>query len=289
MSIVVLGSAKGSPGVTTTAMAIACCLGAAAASGSSGVPPVLVVEADPAGGDIAAREGKPGVPGLATLALRARRSLGASDLAEHCQPLCEGVAVLVGVAGHDQGAAVRPALERIVEVLAGLEGAVIVDVGRFDRLDDFEPVLSVARLVGLVSRTTTEAVLHGRSSAESLRGRGVSPELVLVGEEGHRPRAVARAVELPLLGTVPEDGSPAALPLSAMIDPRSPRGRAYFDLASAVAERLGRPLPAWRVAADAAGAARLAVSPGRRAPSRVGRLLGSRPSTAATTPAVGLP
>ena len=67
--LVAVASVKGAPGVTTTALALAAAWPAAV---DGGVRPV-VVEADAAGGDVAARLGLPHAPGLLDVAVAARR------------------------------------------------------------------------------------------------------------------------------------------------------------------------------------------------------------------------
>lgn len=62
MTVVALCSAKHSPGSTTLALALAC------AATEVDEPLPLVVEADPAGGDLAAHLGLPVSPGLVGLA-----------------------------------------------------------------------------------------------------------------------------------------------------------------------------------------------------------------------------
>ena len=62
MSMVALASAKGAPGVTTTAVAL----------GAVWPRRVLVAECDPAGGDLAARFRLPPEPNLVALGMAAR-------------------------------------------------------------------------------------------------------------------------------------------------------------------------------------------------------------------------
>lgn len=82
--LVALCSFKGSPGVTTSALAMAAC-------SPSGVQPI-VVECDPAGGDIFARFRLEPVPGLVSLAAAARRSVGPGVLGQHTQASARRVA-----------------------------------------------------------------------------------------------------------------------------------------------------------------------------------------------------
>ena len=70
MSVVAIVGAKHSPGATTLAVALA--------SAAPVDQRALVVEADPAGGDIAARAGMSLDPGLLTLAAAGRRGVDSS-------------------------------------------------------------------------------------------------------------------------------------------------------------------------------------------------------------------
>ncbi|HEV8165498.1 MAG TPA: hypothetical protein VGR74_13810, partial [Actinomycetota bacterium] len=80
MSLLALAAAKASPGVTTTAVALAATWPAERG--------VLLVEADPGGGDLAAWFGLAVEPGLVSLAA-ARRSTPPS-VQGHTQPLPGG-------------------------------------------------------------------------------------------------------------------------------------------------------------------------------------------------------
>ena len=80
MTVIALASAKGSPGVTTATLALAATWPGRA----------LLVEADPAGGDVLAGYGRgelPPAPGLLELATAARRELTPRDLLAHSRPL----------------------------------------------------------------------------------------------------------------------------------------------------------------------------------------------------------
>jgi MinD-like ATPase involved in chromosome partitioning or flagellar assembly len=245
MSIVALASAKGSPGVTTLAQLLALALAKGTSPDhhdSATERPVLLVDADPAGGDLAARRGLPGTPGLATLALRARRSFVPADVLTHCQTIAGAVQALVGVAGREQSAALEPVLGRIVEALAGLPHVVIIDVGR---IDVSSPVLlellSSAQTLALVTRATTEALLHTRSTCESLLIHGIVPELVLVGRGRHRPREVAEAVGAGIIGTIVDAPGDAAISYRGLPDPKGPLSRSAQALAGVVMSRVVDP------------------------------------------------
>lgn len=157
MSLVTLVSAKGSPGVTTTALAMA------------GVwPPerkVLVAELDPAGGDLGPRFGLPADPGLVQLGSVCRRGLTASDVWRHTQCLPGATPVLLGAASPEQAVGLRDLWAHLGAALADLgdDIDVVADCGR---ISPTSPVLEVARradLVVAVARPTLDGVAHVRT------------------------------------------------------------------------------------------------------------------------------
>ena len=104
MGLVTFFGAKGSPGVTTTALLAA----------ALWPRPAVLVDADPDGGDVALRLPRAdGAPldrslGLLTLLPLARRELAAHVVREHSQTVLGGVEVVAGLAGPEQANAVGP-------------------------------------------------------------------------------------------------------------------------------------------------------------------------------------
>jgi hypothetical protein len=137
MSIVTLGSAKGSPGVTTIALAVAMWWSR----------PMVLLEADPAGGDLAARLGLPDEPGLVGLAASLRRNprAGARDeswIDRYGQTSQAGVRLVVAPAGSHQATTSVGLLPRL-STLPLPEGTdILVDLGR---LTDSGPVADTGR------------------------------------------------------------------------------------------------------------------------------------------------
>src|SRR5438445_662522 len=77
-------------GVTTTAIALA--------TAAVNVYDPLLVECDPAGGDLAAATGHPLDPGLLALAAAGRHTLDVETAVAHCQQLPTAVSVLMAPA-----------------------------------------------------------------------------------------------------------------------------------------------------------------------------------------------
>lgn len=221
MALVALASAKGSPGVTTTALLL----------GALWPRPVLVAECDPAGSDVAhwltRPDGSPLDPqqGLLSLAAAGRHGLSPDLIRESSQPVLGGLDVVLGISSPEQNAglaALWPALGSALDGLAGLD--VVADVGRVTDDRATLPVLEAARLVLFVCRPTLSSVLHLRQRisdlARDLRPSavdGVPVGVVVVAPERRRGdvdgvRDVLSAAELPVqvMGHLAEDAAGAA-------------------------------------------------------------------------------
>ena len=160
MALIALAADKGSPGVTTAAVALAA------------VWPrrVLLAETDPAGGDLvyrsAAAHGGPLNPntGMLSIAATARRGLVPDQLWDHVQPLSGGLEVLVGLGISEQAAGLAglwPTLGRAFASLADSPNApadVIADCGRVSGDTPATELFPHAALVLLLSRTEPEAI-----------------------------------------------------------------------------------------------------------------------------------
>src|SRR3546814_4103864 len=92
MTVVGVLSVKHAPGATTAAAAIA----------TASATDAVVVECDPAGGDIAARGHLAVEPGLVSLAAAGRHPTSHLDLLGHSQHLPTGVPVVVAPTAPDQ-------------------------------------------------------------------------------------------------------------------------------------------------------------------------------------------
>ncbi|WP_031514112.1 hypothetical protein, partial [Streptomyces sp. NRRL F-5123] len=210
MALIALAADKGSPGVTTTALALAAVWPRRA----------LLAETDPAGGDLvyrsrAAHGGMldPNV-GVLSLAAAARRGLAAEQLWEHAQPLAGGLDVLVGLGGSEQAAGLTglwPVLGEVFSMLGQApNGAadVIADCGRISGDSPSLGLFQHAALVLLVARTEAEHLARVRDRAGALsaklhgsqRGAGALgyPPIgvLLVADPGQSARIAAQANEM---------------------------------------------------------------------------------------------
>lgn len=211
MTVLAFGAAKGSPGVTTTVLALA-------ARWPAHREP-LVVEADPAGGDLVARltslDGERGglrdTPSTVQLAASARSGLSDQTVLEHFQRL-PGPGEVRALVAPPSPFAASTAVTALVAAgfgdrlrgLAGLDA--LVDVGRIDAAS---PALDLVRWLGsvvLVARPTLSDVLHTRELVNSLRAAGVRASLVLVGDRPYSPAEVIDTIgPAPLVGVLPDD------------------------------------------------------------------------------------
>ncbi len=172
MTLIALASVKGSPGVTTAATALA-------ASWPAGRR-VLLVEADPFGGDLAPRYGVAPTGGLSSLFAAARRTLQPSDVWDHVDHLPGGLPVLFGLGGMHQAVANEKAWPIVADVLGALDADVVIDVGRLlpNLAGGVREVLARADALVVLCPSTLEAIVHLREALPSLtaelRGRSFS-------------------------------------------------------------------------------------------------------------------
>jgi MinD-like ATPase involved in chromosome partitioning or flagellar assembly len=229
MTVVVLASTRGSPGVTTTAVALAL------AWPADGARPV-VVEADPDGGSAADRAGLAQDPGLATLATASRRGPGATTIADHCQELPAGVRVLVGPPSPEEMGVALGDAERLLHVLAGGPDDVVIDAGRLRPDAPTGPLVRAADTLLLVARPVLDELRATRHRVEALRGDGLEAGLVLIGDRPYPPAEVADALGAAVVGVLVDDRRAAravwsAVPVRAR---RNPLVRAAGSVAAAV-------------------------------------------------------
>lgn len=164
--LIAICSDKGSPGVTTTALVLA----------SSWPSPAVVLEADPAGGDLAIRlrhagSALPEVPTVLSVATAAR-SRGAEDLlGRHAHPLSPGVSVIPGAILREQMAGVGD-WEPLAEVCARSEVPILADLGHLHTGSKVLTFAARADIVVVVGRPDATSVIRMRERLARL-----APEL----------------------------------------------------------------------------------------------------------------
>jgi hypothetical protein len=211
MALFALVSAGGSPGVTTSALALAL-----------GWPSqVILAECDPSGGDILAGLFAGHVPatrGLLNLAFDAGRSADAAarglwpqliELDDAHQRM-----LLAGISDPRQGAGLALAWPALATAFSCIPADVIADCGRLDAGQGPLPVLAAASAVVLVMRPSLRQVARARPRIEmlgQLLGGLQRVTLLLAGEGIHAPREVAKALGVPVTGTLPYDRKTASV------------------------------------------------------------------------------
>lgn len=203
MSTIALGTVR-SCGATT--------LGLALASTWPSGRRVLLVEADPAGGTLAAGSGWPPEPGLVSLAAATRRAEDLSLVFEHCHELPGGAPVLAAPASGEQACHVLAMLEGLLAGIAALDVDVLLDCGRLGASTEGQ---AFARFSGadrsvLVARPRL-ADLHAVGSWLTGREAGVALAnsdrlgLALVGDGPYPDAEVTEALGVEVLGRAPFD------------------------------------------------------------------------------------
>jgi hypothetical protein len=216
MSVVAVGSLRGSPGATTLALGLGSVWERAGRE-------ALVVEADPDGGVVAARLGLGHHPCLTELAVRARGGARADLVWEAAQARPGGGPVVVSHPSPDQcHATLRSGGARLAEVLWSLpDHDAIVDVGRLRPLSPAMPLVDAADVVLVVMRPRLDDVDTAVQRLPVLVDRPAMVGLVLVGDEPYRRADIEAVLGVPVLAVVPVDARSAAAVTGAPPGPRA--------------------------------------------------------------------
>jgi hypothetical protein len=259
MALIAIAADKGSPGVTTTAVALA----------AVWPRPVLLAECDPAGGDLVYR--LPGGDGqrldarrgLLSLAVAARRGLQPHQVWEHVQKLRGGLDVLTGVTSAEQGAGLEALWGSVGAVLAALPQAdVIADCGRIGVDGPYYDFIAHAAVVVMITRATLGEVVRMRertaavAAAVHRRGRpGARAAVVVIADHRHFTSALAEVAQ-----SLDQGGAPAAVLGGLADEPKSAdllRGEWGGKLDKSLLIRTAR-----QIAAHLAGQLPAAADPG---------------------------
>lgn len=197
MTGLALVSAKGAPGVTTSALLLT----------ALWPSPACLLEADPAGGDLRFwQNGIDGAPlrpdlGMVSLLAAYRAGAGADRISgpdravlAHCQQLPGGLPVLVGAGSPAQHAALGPCWPLLTaslqhsgqdEIAVGAGAArdvePIVDAGRLLPDEHQSRLLTAMSLVLVVCRPTVSGVAHTRDALAALRAQRVEAGVLVIG------------------------------------------------------------------------------------------------------------
>lgn len=195
--IVGLVSAKGSPGVTTAALALA----AVADDG-------FLIELDPSGGSVEAWTGIGGEPGLVRVASGLRRSASSDAVIEHVVEVPPGVrTILAPTAGPYAESTVAMTRDRLAPALSELNAAtVILDLGRWSRAQATAHRVAGCDVVAVVCTPTVDGVEAARWLVDPLQAEGPGEVVVVViGERPYQPSEVAAAMGVDTAGAIAWD------------------------------------------------------------------------------------
>ena len=232
MSLIAFASVKGSPGVTTTVLALA--------SVWPTSQHLIVAELDPAGGDLATRFGQSFEPGVISLAAAARRISGSATVTEHCQQVLGGVDVLVSPASPDQVNAALRLLDdrRVWAELRSNDPLILADCGRLGDESTVAHLVQASSLLVLLARPLLNELHHLHARLPALHTLAERMVLVLVGNGPYSVSEVADTLSIEVLGSLPSDPDSAGILGGA---PGSRRALARLPLlraASALVEQL---------------------------------------------------
>lgn len=205
MTSFAIASCHGAPGVTTTVIGLAVTW--------PGPERPVVVEADPAGGVLAARFDELRADRtLAEVAVDVRRRYDHDRVVASARALWGAIPVVVAPPSAEQThGALAMAGEHLGDGAAEKGRVVVFDVGR---LSARSPALALARrsvMVVLVARPSFEAVATLAARAGELRSAGCTLGLVVVGESPYPPEEAAQEAGISLLGVLPDDARAAAV------------------------------------------------------------------------------
>ena len=229
--LVVLCSAKGSPGVTTAGLALA-------ASGG------ILVECDPAGGDIRCWSEAIRGQGAGLVELVAQLRAGEPDPDEILGACADepwpGVRV---VTGPPSPATAQNTLqvgeERLAAALATSSTPVLADAGRWTTVPGMAALARAASTVAVVLRPTVDGVEHAGHLIDGLHGTAARVCLLLVGDRPYGPAEVGAALGADVWGVLAMDAAGVACLVTdgtvAKRWPRSELARSASHLLSALA------------------------------------------------------
>jgi hypothetical protein len=247
MALYAMVSAGGSPGLTTSALALAL----------TWPGQVVVAECDPSGGDV--------LPGLFAGHLSANTGLLPLAMESGASPesMAAGLwrqvvdldgersrLLLPGLTDPRQATGLAPSWPALASALATLPADVIADCGRLDPYPPCAPVVAAALVAVLVLRPTLRQVSKARQRIEMLaeiRGGRQRIVLLMVGRAGHSAKEVSDALGLPVIGSLTDDhktasvlsdgaGSRRGLAARPLLRSARPVGRMLRDIAPGALE-----------------------------------------------------
>jgi hypothetical protein len=208
--LIALASVKASPGVTTTALALATAWKAA--------PRRLLVEADPSGGDLGLWLGLPAASGLAGLAAAARHGHEPDLPWRHARELAAGTHLVTAPPGADQAATCVAALAAtsVPQELADRPETALADCGRLYPGSPALAIAAAAAVTLVVVRPRVSELAHLEPQMRGLQEAGLRLALVLAPAGKHPPdepaypaEEITAALGIPVQAALPADSRAA--------------------------------------------------------------------------------
>jgi hypothetical protein len=207
--LIAIGSQGSSPGSTTLALALAGFWPSETAT--------VVVEADPAGGDVKSWQRLPGDPGLGALATAARHEINPASVLEHATVLPGGLRAVTAPEGPEQAGAAVGLLARdgagLLRTLSAEPMVTVMDLGRLDPGSPSLDLLAYADQMLIIARPNLAEITRLAARIATIKQHARSPEsvaLVLTGT-GYPAEAVADSQQTPVLITLPLDAACAGV------------------------------------------------------------------------------
>lgn len=201
-SLICVAGGKGAPGATTLAVALTLSAGADR--------PVTLIDADPDGGDLAARLGVPTTPGLVTLAVATRHGFDPDELPHHTQALTPTVGLVAAPSSAEQTATSLTSLGRTFAVITA-GSTTIADVGRWGLRSPATDLVAEAAATVLVVHPTVAGVAHARFQLDELSKRSRRVVVACAGDRPYNPDEVAATLDIDLAFALPVDRRGASL------------------------------------------------------------------------------
>jgi len=211
--ILTICSDKGSPGVTTAAVALSVMWSSER----------VLLEADPSGGDLSLRlrtprgENLPLDRSVTSVAADAREGLPPGALARYAQQTSLGFPVLLGPMSAEGFEPMARLWPQVAAAAQAWPGTVIADLGRLQLRHASSPVAAASTTVLLLTRAGTgEDLFHVRQRAHELAGRlgqgphGRSPLVVAVVAPSRTARARVAQVQQALAAQATTSTVPVA-------------------------------------------------------------------------------
>jgi hypothetical protein len=234
--LIVCASLSGAPGVSA--------LAAGLAAGWPGGP-ALLLEADPAGGVLAARFGLAQRPGLTSLAAQMRHG-AAADAAPHVQHLPLACPVVVAPGSAETTCGTVSVLGQHAGLLRELAPVVVTDVGRLYVGSPASALVAAADAVLLLVAPATEQLDHADTRIPGLRevARWRRLGVVVAGKSPYSMAEIAEKLGAPVWGQMPRDRWGAGALTGQLTDrgwTRTRLARACRDLAGHLTAVAGEP------------------------------------------------